>query len=114
MELQQRFAFWQKNISVLPVDSKPKSNKPILKRDANTIDEICFTGFKSADKQRLTKIAIAANMLVRKEVSTNLKYLCCGYNAGPKKLEIAREKNILTLSESQFINLIETGEIPEL
>ncbi|MEL7631200.1 BRCT domain-containing protein [Pectobacterium aroidearum] len=75
--------------------------------------EICFTGFKSDDKKRLTAIAVENDLTVRSSVTEKLNILCCGYNAGPKKLEAARMKGILILNEDEFANLLETGELPD-
>lgn len=75
--------------------------------------EICFTGFKKEDKERLRKIAIDAGMIVRQDVTVNLHFLCGGYNAGPKKLEVARMKGTVILHEAQLLSLIETGELPD-
>lgn len=75
--------------------------------------EICFTGFKSDDKKRLTAIAADNDLTVRSSVTEKLNILCCGYNAGPKKLDAARLKGILILNEDEFNNLLETGELPD-
>lgn len=74
--------------------------------------EICFTGFKETDKIRLSKLALDAGMLVRSSVTGYLDILCCGYNAGAKKIEKAREMQLIILSEPQLINLLETGDLP--
>jgi NAD-dependent DNA ligase len=74
--------------------------------------EICFTGFAKAEKESLIDKATAAGMQVRDGVAKNLHFLCCGYNAGPKKIESAREKGVLIIVASQFSHMIETGEIP--
>ncbi|CAI0698749.1 BRCT domain-containing protein [Serratia ficaria] len=86
------------------------------KYDAPVFDgalEVCFTGFKKGDKERLVESASKANMIVRGDVTVNLHILCYGYNAGPKKMELARMKGSIVLDEQQFITLIETGEIPD-
>lgn len=75
--------------------------------------EICFTGFKKEDKARLIEIAAGKGMVVRGDITVNLHFLCGGYNAGPKKLEVARKKGTLILRESEFLGLIETGELPD-
>ena len=75
--------------------------------------EICFTGFKKEDKIRLAEQARTAGMFVRDSVTKQLVYLCCGYNAGPKKIEKSRHQGAIILNELQFIELLETGEIPE-
>lgn len=75
--------------------------------------DVCFTGFKKADKDRLTESATANGMTVRSSVTQNLQLLCCGYNAGPTKVTAARMKGIVILDENQFENFVKTGEIPE-
>ncbi len=52
-------------------------------------------------------------MVVRRSVTRSLNFLCCGYNAGPKKIEKARAKNVIALNEEQFTQLLDTGEVPE-
>ena len=54
-----------------------------------------------------------ADMVARKSVTVDLNFLCCGANAGPKKIEKAREQGVVVLSEEQFKTLLKTGEIPE-
>lgn len=75
--------------------------------------EVCFTGFKKDDKERLTAIATENKMSVRSSVTQNLQVLCCGYNAGPTKVSAARMKGVIILDEKQFHSLIETGEFPD-
>ncbi|CRE74152.1 TPA: hypothetical protein ACX4EX_003877 [Yersinia enterocolitica] len=57
--------------------------------------EVCFTGFKKADKDWLIAQAIENKMDVRSSVTQNLYALCCGYNAGPTKVTAARMKGSL-------------------
>ena len=76
--------------------------------------DVCFTGFKKADKDRLIESATANGMTVRSSVTQNLQLLCCGYNAGPTKVTAARMKGIVILDEIQFDNFVKTGEIPEV
>lgn len=75
--------------------------------------EICFTGFKQEDKVRLAEQAKTAGMFVCASVTKQLVYLCCGYNAGPKKIEKSRHQGTIILNDLQFVELLETGEIPE-
>lgn len=91
-------------------DSVRKYDAPIFDGDL----EVCFTGFKKADKERLIERAKLAAMVVRSEVTVNLHLLCYGYNAGPKKMELARMKGTIVLNEDEFLSLIETGEIPDI
>lgn len=75
--------------------------------------DICFTGFKKADKEQLVTLAKENGMSVRGEVTKHLDILCYGYNAGPKKLEKALSQGVMILNKSQLEKLIETGEVPE-
>ncbi len=75
--------------------------------------EICFTGFKKEDKARLSALAADAGMIVRGDITVNLHFLCGGYNAGPKKLEVARKKGTMIVRESELIALLETGVLPD-
>lgn len=75
--------------------------------------EICFTGFKKDDKVRLTNLAEENGMFIRANVTQKLDFLCCGYNAGPTKIENARKQGVVALTEHQFVELLTTGEIPE-
>lgn len=75
--------------------------------------EICFTGFKKEDKERLASVAADSGMVVRKDITVNLHFLCGGYNAGPKKLEVARKKGTMILREDELLALISTGELPD-
>lgn len=93
----------------------PPKSKGSSTRRSNTSGnpEICFTGFKKADKEALTKLAEESGMFIRSSVTTYLDFLCCGYNAGPKKIDKARHQGVIALNESQFKAMLETGEIPE-
>jgi len=73
---------------------------------------VCFTGFKKERKAELEVIAVEAGMQLITGASKNLTYLCCGMNAGPTKMEKARLLGALILSETEFLNMLETGEVP--
>jgi len=92
-----------KGIEHLSFLRKPKAN----------LFEVCFTGFKKDDKERLISLATDNKMSVRASVTQNLQVLCCGYNAGPKKVDAARMKGVVILDENQFQLLVETGEVPD-
>lgn len=79
----------------------------------NNVFEVCFTGFKKTDKDRLKDSAISAGMIVRSDVTANLHILCCGYNAGPKKMEIATLKGTMVLTENEFLDFLNSGVIPD-
>ena len=104
LEAQQACAsFHPENYKHLTNVTKPK---------ALTFD-VCFTGFKKADKERLAEVAEAHNMTVRSSVTQNLQMLCCGYNAGPSKVTAARMKGTVIVDEVGFSHFIKTGEIPD-
>ncbi len=75
--------------------------------------DICFTGFKKADKEELTKLAQDNDINICKSITLHLDMLCYGYNAGPIKLRKAMNKGIFIVNREQFENFLETGEIPE-
>ncbi|MDE3176717.1 MAG: hypothetical protein KGM15_11505 [Pseudomonadota bacterium] len=73
---------------------------------------ICFTGFSDDEKNELIQSAKLANMRVVTHVSSVVAFLCSGPNAGPTKLKLANEFDIPILTRDQFLNLVETGELP--
>jgi len=74
--------------------------------------QICFTGFGVSKKQELTNLANNNNFRVVSSVTKKLDFLCGGENAGPKKVEKAESQGVQFLNEAQFIQLVETGEVP--
>lgn len=91
----------------------PKTQpRPSRKLERGNSLEICFTGFKQADKTYLTELAKNNNLSVKGGVSANLYFLCVGDNMGWRKIEEARARNAFIISKEQFITFIETGEIP--
>lgn len=108
--VDQRLQFYKDFFDTRPLSASTSHDN--WKRNVTGAFEICFTGFKAQDKNNLTKIAESNGMIVRSNVTTQLSILCCGYNAGPAKVERARHQGVMVLSESQFHSLIETGEIP--
>ena len=86
------------------------NKKPNPDKDKN---QICFTGFSPAEKESLTLSAEEAGLKVVKSVTKSLNFLCTGDNAGPKKIEKARQQDVIILSVPQFSIMLETGELPE-
>ena len=74
--------------------------------------QVCFTGFGTSKKQELIDPANSNNFKVVSSVTKKLDFLCGGENAGPKKIEKAEAQGVQFLNEEQFVQLIETGEIP--
>ncbi len=73
--------------------------------------QVCFTGFGATRKQELINLSNDNKFKVVSSVTKKLDFLCGGENAGPKKIEKAESQGVQFLSDVQFINLIETGEI---
>ena len=107
-QLGARLKYFQENTPPPPV--RKMRNIP---RNSENKEEVCFTGFKSADKQHLADLSVEEDYWVSKSVTVGLTYLCCGPNAGPKKMEKARVKGVVIITEEQFLNLIKYGEVPE-
>ena len=75
--------------------------------------EILFTGFASARRKELETIAKqTAGLKLVKTPTERLRFICCGYNAGPSKVRAAIERGAWVLTEDDFLRLIETGELP--
>jgi len=92
-----------------------RENSPELKKPTRSslLMDVCFTGFKKDSKEKLIQVANENSLNVRPSVTKNLSFLCCGYNAGPKKIEAARKQGVVVLSEAQFKGMLSTGELPE-
>jgi DNA ligase (NAD+) len=73
--------------------------------------QVCFTGFSANEKTELATMALASGLEVVSTVTKSLAFLCAGENAGPSKLEKAREQGVHVLTREQFVHLLETGEI---
>ena len=74
--------------------------------------EICFTGFSADEKEKLMAIAVAKQIKPVGNVTKNLLMLVAGENAGPAKLQKAREQDTPIVTFNQFLEFIETGVVP--
>jgi NAD-dependent DNA ligase len=104
-QIDERLSYYKKN-----------NPEPIPRRvTGNTRDnlEICFTGFSSEDRDRLESLATSNNLLVRKSITRNLYFLCCGSNSGPSKIRSAHKQGVTLIGKDQFHQFLKTGEIPE-
>lgn len=97
----------------VPATDKPFGITPPNKAHQNK-PTICFTGF-NRDKAlpALQSMATESGLHVAKSVVANLTYLVTGANAGPAKLEKAKSEGSTILTEDEFINMLETGEVPD-
>lgn len=74
--------------------------------------EVCFSGFRKDDKETLEQYAINNGFTVCSSVTKNLTFLVIGSHAGSKIMEQANEVGASVISETEFLEMIETGEIP--
>lgn len=93
-------------------DGAPPAPEPAPGVQADTRPQVLFTGFKAADRQRLEALSADCGFRVMKTAGKALAVLCIGYNAGPVKVEVAREAGAFIVTEEQLLHLLETGEVP--
>ncbi|WP_161555980.1 BRCT domain-containing protein [Mangrovicoccus ximenensis] len=72
---------------------------------------ICFTGFTASAASKMRELATTNGFGVNSSVVKATTHLCCGSNAGPKKVEAARSRGLKILSYEEFQYMIETGEL---
>lgn len=94
-------------------DLAPPAPEPAPRAPVDSRPQILFSGFKQADRARLEQLAEEKGLRVVKTPTTQLAFFCGGYNAGPTKIEAARERGALVLTEIQLTHLLKTGEIKE-
>ncbi|MEN6317643.1 MAG: BRCT domain-containing protein [Syntrophaceae bacterium] len=80
-----------------PKSHKPRDNRP----------EICFTGFRPDERQKLEDIADRVGYRVVKSVTSKLSTLVTGEAPGPSKLEKAHQQAVEIMDRDQFISSIE-------
>lgn len=68
--------------------------------------EVCFTGFRRAEKESLELLALEQGYVVRASVTKNLTVLVTGANAGPSKIEQAYEVGAEILDEEAFQDFV--------
>lgn len=86
-----------------------KVSKTNYKKKEN---EICFTGFSISEKDELMIVAQENGLDVVMSVTKSLAYLCAGENAGPVKLQKAKQQGAIIFNKEQFLNFLNTGVIP--
>jgi DNA polymerase III subunit epsilon len=100
--------------------------KPPNRQVQKKTSQICFTGFSSSEKDRLSQLAAADGLDVMKSVTQSLAYLVVGPNTGPlaylvvgpntgpAKLRSAREHDVVIMNEGQFSQFLLDGSTPDL
>jgi NAD-dependent DNA ligase len=85
---------------------------PKTARHKKNAQQICFTGFSPGERTQLESEAEEAHLEVVKSVTKSLRYLVTGPNAGPAKLQKAKEQEVVIINVEQFHNMLQTGELP--
>ncbi len=93
-------------------EAAPPAPEPKPKASPDERPQILFTGFKSARREELERVAAEQGLRVMKTAGKALAFLCIGDNAGPSKVEKAREAGAFILDELQLHALFESGELP--
>ncbi|PRN02195.1 hypothetical protein A0O30_23605 [Pseudomonas sp. LLC-1] len=79
---------------------------------SNGPNAILFTGFTASYRSELELLAQGFGMKVVKTPSKSLTFLCYGDNAGPSKVAKAQEAGAFIINAGEFLNLLQTGELP--
>jgi len=99
----------QGRFTIIP---RNKTGRVLANREGKI--EVCFTGFKKADKEELIQLAEQSGFFVRTRVAKSLDILVCGGTPGPEKLKKAHKQNVgIVFGKDGFLQFIETGEIAE-
>lgn len=85
-----------------PPKKDPDKNKP----------QICFTGFRPAEKEQLWEYAQQNRLKIVKSVTQKLIFLCIGENAGPTKIKKAKGQNVDILTPHEHVKMFQTGKLP--
>lgn len=97
---------------LLQFDLAPAAPEPTPRAPADARAQVLFTGFKSAARDYLESQAEQHGFRVMKTPGKSLAVLCIGPNAGPSKVEKAREAGAFIVTEPEFEHLLQTGEVP--
>lgn len=91
---------WEAVYAVTKREQKPRSSV-----------SICFTGFTASAAEIMKATATSLGFAVNASVAKSTTHLCCGDNAGPKKVETARKQGVRIITEAEFHHMMESGEI---
>lgn len=87
--------------------------KPSPRAPSDLRPQVLFTGFAKVQRGVLEQKSDAAGLRVVQSVTQRLAFLCAGPNAGPAKVEKAREQNVYIVTEPELLRLLKTGELPD-
>ena len=97
-------------------EAQARDELPVLEKIKDTDNfyftnhEVCFTGFDADEKQELKELAVSIGMIPRASVTKNLTMLICGRNAGPVKMEKAKERGLTVLTIQEFKSKLEKSQ----
>lgn len=97
-----------------PAFISPPEPLPHIKKDSRQ-HTVCFTCFAKKDKPDFEKLAEQAGLLPVQGITKHLTFLCVGNygNKAPTKMAEARCKGAYIIPADSFINLLNTGELPD-
>lgn len=75
-------------------------------RAAAKLPQICFTGFKDSEKEKLSQLAKQVGLEVKDCVTKNLVILVTGDNAGPSKIAKAKAQGCTIFPEDGFMDYL--------
>ncbi len=111
MILASRFDIGADYIATLsPADTWSIIRARRLQKAADQGLQICFRGFKMTSKQRLSDIAMRRKLRPVRFIDGNVDFLCVGKMPCREMLDRAFGLGVQLLSESQFYDMIQTGE----
>lgn len=101
---------WSNKPKVNPEDLIPLPEDKIEYKDTPFFHSgVVYTGefLLFPDRRELGALLRRLGAIVGTSITKNTKFLICGANPGPKKVEIARERNIVMIEERDFYLTIE-------
>lgn len=93
-------------------EQAPPAPEPEPRAQNDHRAQILFTGFRAVHRSELEAVAEQHGFRVMKSAGKSLAVLCIGDNAGPSKVEAARQAGAFIVTAAELFNLLKTGEIP--
>ena len=88
----------------------PDPNAPKRSFNPDLLD-ICFSGFKKADKDSIISKAKEYGFTVRSSITKGLCFLCTGNTPGQKKVKEANENDVMIINVEEFDKILEGKDI---
>ncbi|MFB2904900.1 hypothetical protein ACE1BH_08135 [Aeromonas jandaei] len=99
----------------ITIDGKPVS----IGKNIDPDIEVCFTGFTGYESHlnKLKSNAVDKNIIIRSRPTKGLTFICCNQNQdailGHEKIAEAMVNGASIISDSEFSDMLETGELPK-